>query len=79
MPSPAKIDRLMLEMPGGSADSGHQMALLIAAALSEAGALPQAGDLPHLRITIQATPGTSPHTLARRIAAETRRAMDRTP
>lgn len=76
-PATARIDRLLLEMPGGSADYGREVAVLVAAGL--AGAMPQAGDLPTLRVAISAGPRVDPATLAQRIVAETLRALARTP
>jgi hypothetical protein len=78
--SPARrVDRLLLDIPGSSAEHGRKVALLVAAGLANAGALPQAGDLPTLRVTIAADPGNDPATLARRIVAATLRELARLP
>jgi hypothetical protein len=82
MPEPApptRIDRMVLTMPGGSAGDGRQVALLVAAGLAAAGTLPQAGDLPRLRVAITAEQNTDPATLARRIVAATLRELARIP
>ncbi len=79
-PAPAvKIDRLLLDIPGGSADQGRKVAALVAAGLAAAGALPQSGDLPTLRVAITADPKGDSALLARRIVAETLRALGREP
>jgi len=78
--SPARrVDRLLLDIPGSSAEHGRKVALLVAAGLANAGALPQAGDLPTLRVTITADPKSDPATLARRIVAATLRDLARLP
>jgi hypothetical protein len=74
-----KIDRLLLELPGGSADYGKQVAALVAAGLAAAGTIPQAGDLPTLRVAVRADAPADPISLARRIVAETLRALAREP
>jgi hypothetical protein len=63
----AQVDRMVLTMPGGSAADGRRVALLVAAALSEVGALPQSGDLPRLRVSIAGDHRADPATLARHI------------
>jgi hypothetical protein len=78
-PPRAKIDRLVLELPGGSADSGREVAKLVAAGLAAAGTLPQGGDLPTLRVVIASNGREDAPTLARRIVAATLRDLDRTP
>jgi hypothetical protein len=75
----AQVDRMVLTMPGGSAADGRRVALLVAAGLAEAGALPQAGDLPRLRVSISADHHTDPAALARRIVQATLRELARTP
>ena len=80
MPQPAPgltIDRFVLDMPGGSAADGRQVAQLVAAGLAAAGALPEAGDLPALRVTLTEPAGHDPARLAERIVAETLRALSR--
>jgi hypothetical protein len=74
-----RIDRLLLNLPGSSAEYGRQVAMLVAAGLANAGALPQAGDLPTLRVTIAADSHTEPAALARRIVAATLRDLARIP
>jgi hypothetical protein len=78
-PQAARIDRLVLQMPGGSADQGKQIAMLVAAGLAAAGALPQAGDLPHLRIEVSGDARTDPETLAGRIVEATLRQLSLVP
>jgi hypothetical protein len=75
----ARIDRLLLDIPGSSAEHGRKVAMLVAAGLANAGALPQGGDLPTLRVTITADHRTDPATLARRIVDATLRDLARTP
>jgi hypothetical protein len=70
---------MVLNMPGGSASDGQKVALLVADGLAAAGALPQAGDLPHLRVTISGDHRADPDTLARRIVEATLRELARTP
>jgi hypothetical protein len=78
-PAVKRIDRLLLDIPGSTADYGRQVALLVAAGLANAGAVPQAGDLPTLRVTITADHRGDPATLARRIVAATLRDLARSP
>jgi len=78
-PAVKRIDRLLLDIPGSTADYGRQVALLVAAGLANAGAVPQAGDLPTLRVTITADHRSDPATLARRIVAATLRDLARSP
>jgi hypothetical protein len=77
-PPRARVDRLILELPGGSAERGREVASLVAAGLAAAGALPQAGDLPTLRVTVT-TYGEDSASLARRIVAATLRDLARAP
>jgi hypothetical protein len=79
MAAAPKIDRMIVELPGGSADQGRQVALLVAAGLAAAGALPQSGDLPHIRVTISGSPKSDPISLARRIVQATLRELALTP
>jgi hypothetical protein len=74
-PRAVRIDRLSIETAGGSAAQGRELALLVAAELGTAGALPQVGDLPSVRVTVTADAGVDSATLARRIAAATLRAL----
>jgi hypothetical protein len=75
----ARIDRLRLTIPGSTAEHGRKVAELVIAGLANAGALPQAGDLPTLRVTVTGDDRTDPATLARRIVAATLRDLARTP
>jgi len=75
----ARIDRLVIDVPGGSPGQGRELAQLVAAGLAQAGALPQAGDLPRLRVTLTTKQQTDPAALARRIVAATLRALAREP
>ena len=72
-----QIDRFVLEVPGRTADYGREVAMLVAAGLAACGALPQAGDVPTLRITLPADPRDGAATLAQRIVAETLRCLAR--
>jgi hypothetical protein len=78
-PSKAHIDRLRLVIPGRDADRGRKVAELIAAGLANAGALPQSGDIPTLRVTVNADHRADPETLAKLIVAATLRDLARTP
>ena len=78
-PPKARIDRLRLDIPGSTADHGRKVAMLVAAGLANAGALPQAGDLPTLRVTITDDQRADAATLARHIVAATLRALARAP
>jgi hypothetical protein len=82
-PSKTRIDRLVLDLPGGSTEYGRQVAMLVAAGLAAANALPASGDLPALRVTVaqgsQGSPQAEPAALARRIVAATLRDLARTP
>lgn len=74
-----RIDRLLLHIPGASAAQGRLVARLVAAGLANAGALPQMGDLPTLRVTVRAGPDSDPTMLARRIVEATLRDLARVP
>lgn len=74
-----QIDRLLLHIPGSSAEHGRKVAALVAAGLANAGAMPLAGDLPALRVTVTADHRTDPATLARLIVDATLRDLARTP
>jgi hypothetical protein len=78
-PPRAHIDRLRIVLPGGDADRGRKVANLVAAGLANAGALPQSGDIPTLRVTIDADHRADPETLARLIVAATLRDLARMP
>jgi hypothetical protein len=78
-PAKTRIDRLVLNLPGGSTEYGRQVAILVAAGLAAANALPASGDLPALRITVPSGPAADPATLARRIVAATLRDLAHTP
>lgn len=75
----ARIDRLLLDIPGSSAEHGRKVAMLVAGGLANAGALPSGGDLPTLRVTITADHSTDPASLARHIVEATLRDLARTP
>jgi hypothetical protein len=74
-----QIDRLILQIPGTSADDGRRVAELVVAGLANASGLPQGTDLPTLRITVSADSDADPETLARRIVEATIRELARTP
>jgi hypothetical protein len=78
-PPRARVDRLVLELPGGSPDRGREVASLVAAGLAAAGALPQAGDLPTVRVTVTTEAGEDAESLALRIVAATLRDLARAP
>jgi hypothetical protein len=78
-PPKARIDRLVLNLPGGSTEYGRQVAMLVAAGLAAANALPASGDLPALRVTLSSSLPADPATLAGRIVAATLRDLARTP
>ena len=73
-----RIDRLVLDLPGRSAEQAHRIALLVAEGLAAAGALPQAGDIPTLKVAITADRDIDTTALARRIVAATLRDLART-
>jgi hypothetical protein len=78
MTGPAlKIDRMLLEIPGGSAAHGRKVAELVAAGLAAAGTLPGSGDLPTLSVSLTARPGADPESLAGQIVEATLRALAR--
>jgi hypothetical protein len=72
-----KIDSFLLSMPGGSAAQGRKVAELVAAGLAAAGALPQAGDLPRLSVTVREPRPRDPESLAKQIVAATLSALAR--
>lgn len=74
-----KIERLLIDVPGGSPEQGRELARLVAAGLAQAGALPQAGDVPRLSVTLTAHQREDAEGLARRIVAATLRALAREP
>ena len=76
--SDVRIDRLVLDMPGRSAEEARRIALLVAEGLAAADGLPQVGDLPTLRVAIEADRNTDSATLARHIVAATLRDLART-
>lgn len=75
----ARIDRLLIDVPGGSADQARELALLVAEGLNSAGALPQVGDVPTLRVAVEANEDADPTTLAHRIVAATLRGLALAP
>ena len=74
-----KIDHLLLDIPGSSANDARRIAQLVAAGLAAAGGLAQSGDLPTVRIAINAERNASPDAIARRIVAATLRELARVP
>jgi hypothetical protein len=79
MAKPAlRIDRMVLDLPGGSAADGRRVGELVAAGLAAAGALPEAGDLPRVRVVLREPADRDPEALARRIVDATLRALART-
>jgi hypothetical protein len=75
--SAVRIDRFVLEVPGTPADYGREVATLVAAGLAAAAELPRMGEVPTLRLALAANPRESATDLARRIVAETLRALAR--
>ena len=78
-PPRTRIDRMVLNLPGGSTEYGRRVAVLVAAGLAAANAVPAAGDLPALRITVPSGFSGDPAILARRIVAATLRDLARAP
>jgi hypothetical protein len=74
-----RIDRMVLNLPGGSSEYGRQVATLVAAGLAAANALPATGDIPALRLTVTSDFSADPAVLARRIVAATLRDLAHTP
>jgi hypothetical protein len=70
-----RIDRLAMEIPGGSALTGRRVALLVAAGLAEAGALPAAGDIPAIRVELAVGGNPDEPLLARHIIDATLRRL----
>jgi hypothetical protein len=71
------INRLALDLPGGTAEEGRRMALDIVAALAAAGGLPAAGDYPAIRVTVQAQAHDRGADLTGRIVASAIRELRR--
>jgi hypothetical protein len=71
------IDKLSLELPGYAAEDGRNLALDIVAALAAAGALPEAGDYPALRVEVPAAERRQGPNLTARIVAEVLRQLRR--
>jgi hypothetical protein len=74
-----QIDRMKVEIPGVSAEAGRRIALLVAAGLAEAGAMPATGDIPALSIELVADHRVDASELARRIVAATLRHLQLSP
>jgi hypothetical protein len=74
-----QIDRMKIEIPGSSAAEGRRIALLVAAGLADAGALPAAGDIPTVQIELVADTDANHSELARRIITEALRYLRRSP
>lgn len=64
-----QIDRMRMELPGSSAAEARRVALLVAAGLAEAGAMPAAGDVPAMHIELVADTNANDWELARRLTA----------
>ena len=75
----ARIDRLAIDLPGGSPAEARKLAQLVAAGLADAGALPRSGALPSLRLTVETGSRIGTADLARRIVAATLRELARVP
>jgi hypothetical protein len=73
------IDRMEMEIPGVSSEEGQRLALLVAAGLAVAGAMPAAGDIPVLQIDLVVGNNFSESELAQRIIAATLNHLQRTP
>jgi hypothetical protein len=73
------IDRMRVEIPGISAEEGRRVALLAAAGLGEAGAMPASGDIPAVRIELSADHRADVWELARRIVTATLQHLQRLP
>jgi hypothetical protein len=79
MPSPRlEVDRMVLEVSGVSAEAARRIALETAARLAEAGALPQAGDIPALRVELAAAQVPAPDALAQHVIGAALRQLRRT-
>jgi hypothetical protein len=74
-----QIDRIKIEIPGGSVAGGQRIALLVAAGLAEAGALPAAGDIPAVQIELTADANANESELAQGIVAAMLRQLQRLP
>lgn len=81
LPAPPRlhIDRMVLNLPGGSTEYGRRVAALVAAGLAAANALPASGDMPSLRVTLPPGLPADPAVLARRIVTATLRDLARIP
>jgi hypothetical protein len=80
MPGDAiRIDRLTLELPAESAATGRRVALLVAAGLAAAGALPAAGDIPSICIELTVDGNADAPLLARQIVDATVRRLGALP
>lgn len=73
------IDRMTMEVPGISAEEGRRVALLVAAGLGAAGALPAAGDMTAVRIELTADRNAGTAALARHIIAAILQQLRRSP
>jgi hypothetical protein len=74
-----QIDRMKVEIPGISAEEGRRVALLVAAGLAEAGAMPAVGDIPAVQIELVPDTEANGSELARHIIAATLRHLRRMP
>ena len=74
-----QVDRMVLEISGISAEAGRQIALETAARLAAAGGLPQAGDIPALRVELAASRPPAPDALAQHVIGAALRQLRRAP
>jgi hypothetical protein len=74
-----QVDRMVLEVSGVSAEAARRIALETATLLAEAGALPQAGDIPALRVELAAARVPAPDALAQHVIGAALRQLRGTP
>jgi hypothetical protein len=78
MSNDVRIDRLKLAVPGVSRMGLRRIATRVAEGLSAAGGLPQAVEIPHLRVVIEAGAASDEASLARLIVEAALRDLART-
>lgn len=78
-PARLQIDHMVFEIAGVSAEAGRRIALETAARLAAAGALPQAGDIPTLRVELGAEQAPAPDALAQHVIGAALRQLRRIP
>jgi hypothetical protein len=78
MANDVRIDRLKLRIPGVSEAGLRRIATRVAEGLSAAGGLPQAVEIPHLRVMIETGAGRDEASLARLIVEAALRDLART-